>query len=279
MEIKLSLTKDVNENANFYFEKAKKLKAKLPGIEKAVGIARKEIENFEDKKQEYLDKKKKKEKLEANKKKEWYEKFRWTKSASGNLCVLGKDSGTNEILIKKHAEPKDIILHTEAPGSPFCIIKNALDEKENLLLPKDEVESIAQFVLCFSSQWKRGFGTGDAFWVKPKQVSKKAESGEYMAKGSFMIRGEKNIIKNIPLRICLGVVVQEIKTEEGEVLKYEELFSGPEMSCKKFCQRFVKIEHGQLKYKALNKQIKERLKTYVEDLPKYIPAECKILKK
>ena len=51
MEIKLSLNKNINENANIYFEKAKKLKAKLPGIEEAIDNTKKEIKEFEEKKE------------------------------------------------------------------------------------------------------------------------------------------------------------------------------------------------------------------------------------
>lgn len=278
MEIKLQLNKDTNSNANFYFEKAKKLKSKIPGIDKILEKTKKEIENFENKKEEYLKKKEEKKKIDFHRKKEWFEKFRFTKTPSNFLCVFGKDAGTNEVLIKKHLEENDIVMHTEAPGSPFGIIKNC-HENKNLKITKKEIEEAAQFLTCFSKQWKAGFGTADAFWVFPEQVSKKAQSGEYMAKGSFMVRGEKNIMKNIPLKICLGVETKQIKTD-NETIQIEELFSGSENACKIFCKnRFIKIEPGNSNYKALTKEIRKKLKTHIEDLPKYIPNNCKILKK
>jgi hypothetical protein len=154
------------------------------------------------------------------------------------------------------------------------IIKNGKNE-----VSKEEIEECAQFLCCFSSQWKKGFGTADAFWVEPEQVSKKAESGEYMSKGSFMVRGKKNILKNINLQICLGVRTEKLNIE-GEEIEIEELFSGSLNSCKKFCEnRFIKLEPGQDNYKKLTKEIKKRLKFNLEDLPKYIPNNCKILKK
>ena len=76
MEIKLFLNKSVNENANIYFEKAKKLKAKLPGTLEAIEKTKTEIKEFEDKKEKYSQKKENTKILEANKKKEWYEKFK-----------------------------------------------------------------------------------------------------------------------------------------------------------------------------------------------------------
>lgn len=283
MEIKLELNKDINFNANFYFNKSKKLKAKLPGIDKAIKVTNDEILNFDQRRESYLKNKDKREKILEIKKKEWYEKFRWTILESGHLFVLGKDSGTNEVLIKKHTTNKDIVFHTQAPGSPFGIIKDVINENGEIMLKKDELEQAGQFLVCFSSQWKKGFGTADAFWVKPEQVSKKAESGEFMSKGSFMIRGDKNIIKNIPLKISIGVIIKEIEVgdkDNSQIIEYEELFSGTQKACQKFCKkRYVNLEPGQLRYKALNKNLKTRLKTHIEDLPKYIPGECKILKK
>lgn len=289
MEIKLELNKDVNFNANYYFEKAKKLKSKLPGIEKTIQKTQKEIENFENEKEEYIKRKEGKKKLEIYKKKDWFDKFRFTYLSTGKLFVIGKDSGTNEILVKKYLEENDIILHSQAPGSPFGIIKNATKDKK-LIISKEQIEEAAIFLLCFSKQWKKGFGTADAFWVYPNQVSKKANSGEYMNKGSFMIRGDKNIIKNLALQISIGVIKKKIEitdsdkndtTNKQEFIEYEELFSGSNLACKKYCNknRILKLEPGQLKYKILNKNIKTLLKTHIEDLPKYIPNECKILKK
>lgn len=274
MEIKLSLNKDVNQNAEFYFSKAKKLKAKLPGVEETIRRTKKEIEEFKKLKEEYIESRDEKKKLEVNRKKEWFDKFRSTRTSDGFLVVFGKDAASNEVLIKKHLEENDIVIHSEAPGSPFGIVKGAKDT-----ISKQGIEEAAQVILCFSKQWKGGFGNADAFWVNPDQVTKKAQSGEFMSKGSFMIYGTKNILKNIQLRICLGVEKKEVEIE-GETVEYEEAFSGSELACKKFCaNRYVKLEPGQSKYKVLTKEIQKRLKFRIDDLPKYIPNEAKVLKK
>ncbi|MFW5705167.1 MAG: NFACT RNA binding domain-containing protein [Nanoarchaeota archaeon] len=275
MEIKLFLDKDINENANFYFEKAKKLKAKLPGLEKATEQTQKEISELEANKEKHMARKEKEEKIKVHKKKEWYEKFRWTFLSSGHLLVMGKDSVTNEILVKKHMEENDIVFHTQAPASPFGIVKDGKEiEKE-----KEILMEAASMVANFSSQWKKGFGTADAFWVYPEQISKTANSGEFMSKGSFMIRGDKNIIKNLPTLICLGIRKIKIKTDNEEI-EIEEGFSGSLPACQKFCgTRFVKLEPGDLNYKKLNKELKTKLKFSFEDLPKLIPNNCKILKR
>ncbi len=276
MEIKLSLNKDVNSNANFYFEKAKKLKKKLPGVDTTIEKTLKEIDEFEDKKESYLKKKEMKEKLEVHKKKEWFDKFRSTVTSGGFLFVIGKDASTNEVLIKKHMEENDLIFHTEASGSPWGLLKDAKDKAS-----KEDIEEAAQFLTCFSAQWKKGFGTADAFWVTHDQVTKKTMTKEYAAKGAFMVYGKKNILKNIQLKVCLGVQTKELKTDEGEVIEFLEMFSGVENACKKYCKnRFVKIEPGQSTYKALTKEIKKRLKlNSIDDLPSLIPNNGKVLKR
>lgn len=276
MEIKLDLDKDINENANSYYEKAKKLKSKLPGLEKAIEETNKEINEFESRKEKYLQRKEKQKIIQQHKKKHWYEKFRYTFTSSNLLFVCGTDASTNETLIKKHLEEKeDIVLHSQAPGSPFGIVKGGRGN-----ISKDEIFEVAQFLLAFSKQWKRGFGDADAFWMYPEQLTKEAPSGEFMSKGSFMVYGEKNFIKNVPLRICLGIIKKKITTEEGEELEYQEPFSGSERACQQFCgNKYIKLEPGSLNYKALNKEIKKKLGAQIDDLPKYIPNNCRILKK
>ena len=275
MEVKLTLSKDVNSNANFYFDKSKKLKNKIPGIDEIIKKTKKNIEEFDLKKEEYLKKKEKDKIVGAHRKAEWFDKFRYTKTSGDFLMVFGKDSGSNEVLLKKHLEQDDLVLHTELAGSPFGVIKGARDK-----ITKEELIEAGTVIACFSKQWKRGFGNADAFWVYPEQVSKTANSGEYIAKGAFMIRGTKNFLKNLNLRICLGVKKVEITNSEGEKLEFEELFSGSEQAVKKSCgNRIIKVEPGQVRYKALNKEVRSRLKTHVEDLPKYLPNDCKILKK
>lgn len=275
MDVKLTLSKDVNSNANFYFDKSKKLKNKVPGINEIILKTKKEIEDFEARKSEYLKKKDREEIVKLHRKAEWFDRFRFTYTSNGFLVVFGKDSGSNEVLLKKHLEEDDLILHTELPGSPFGLIKGARDK-----ISKEDLIEAGTVVGCFSKQWKRGFGSADVFWVFPDQVSKKANSGEYIAKGSFMVRGTKNFLKNLNLRICLGVRKVEVIADSDEKFEVEELFSGSEQAVKKFCgSRFIKLEPGQTNYKALSREIRKRLKTYVDDLPKYIPNGSKILKK
>lgn len=66
----------------------------------------------------------------------------------------------------------------------------------------------------------------NAYWVHAEQVSKTAETGEYLPTGSFMIRGKKNFIQPSKLELgftmmyvmedsCLGNHINERKVKGG----------------------------------------------------------------
>ena len=123
MRVELSIEKSVEENAQTYFEKAKKLRKKLEGAKKALEETKKKEEKNLKKKQESESRKTQLE-FEKSIKKEWYEKFRWFWSSDGFLVIAGRDASSNEVVVKKHMENNDLVYHTEAPGSPFAIVKN-----------------------------------------------------------------------------------------------------------------------------------------------------------
>ena len=45
-----------------------------------------------------------------------------------------------------------------------------------------------------------------AYWVNPEQVKKAAPSGQSMAKGSFMIEGQRNFVKISTLKMCVAII-------------------------------------------------------------------------
>ena len=50
-----------------------------------------------------------------------------------------------------------------------------------------------------------------AYWVNPEQVKKAAPSGQSMAKGSFMIEGQRNFVKISTLKMCVAIIQREEK--------------------------------------------------------------------
>jgi len=103
----LNLRHSTQANANIYYEKAKKAEKKLEGAEKALRETQTRIEELKRRIERVKEIRKP---LAKRRKKAWYEKFRWFHSSDGFLVLGGRDATTNEILIKKHMEPHDIVL-------------------------------------------------------------------------------------------------------------------------------------------------------------------------
>jgi len=77
------------------------------------------------------------------------EKFRKHTTCSGKLVVGGKNAEMNEQLVLQ-AGKNEYVLHTKAPGSPFCNIKE--DFKK---VSKEDLYETAVFCVKYSRAWKK----------------------------------------------------------------------------------------------------------------------------
>ena len=236
----LDLKKSIEENASDYFEKAKKIKKKIKGAEEALQQSLKKLKELEAKK-EKLDIQEEQFKKLPERKKEWYEKFRWFFSSEDFLVLGGRDATSNEIVIKKHTDKNDLVLHTDMAGSPFFVIK-AGDKK----IPDSTINEAADAVCTFSRVWKLGLQTTDVFYVNPDQVSKKTRAGEYMGKGAFMIYGKTNYIEN-KVNLAIGITKDRI------------IMSGPLEAIKKNCEKYFVLKQGNEKVSSIAKKINYKL--------------------
>ncbi len=197
------LNRSVQENAASYYDKMKKAQRKLDGSEKALRETLDKIQELQKKRSEELQQTQ----MMAPQKrtrKEWYEKFRWFHSSDGFLVVGGRDATTNEILVKKHLEPHDIVFHAEVRGAPFVAVKT-----EGKTPSAQVIQEAAQFAASYSRAWREMLSVIDVYWVRPQQVSKTPPSGQHLEKGSFVIQGMKNYVRSVPLRIGIGVQIQD----------------------------------------------------------------------
>lgn len=80
-----------------------------------------------------------------------YRKYRWFFTRSGKLVIGGKSASQNDGLLHQIiALPEDyLVMHTTAPGSPFCVILASL-----LAIKKADREECAIFTGCLSRAWK-----------------------------------------------------------------------------------------------------------------------------
>ena len=255
MRITLNLKKSLEQNANEYFEHAKKARRKAEGARAIVLKFKKQLDELERK--QAVEEKKVVVKKEVPR--EWYEKFRWFISSEGFLCIGGRDATTNEVIIKKHTDKDDFVFHTEAPGSPFFVIK--AEGKKPTDITKKEV---AIATACFSNAWKIGVSATEVYEVKPEQVSKKAPSGEYMPKGGFMIAGKRTYYQGI-MKLAVGKLADE------------RIMSGPETAIAANCKKYAKIEQGRDKPSDCAKKIAKILEADIDNVLRVLPAgSCKV---
>jgi predicted ribosome quality control (RQC) complex YloA/Tae2 family protein len=252
MNVEIILTTSVAENASIYFDKAKRAKKKLQGAIATIEKAKRELDHLKQQERQFYEKVEEARKKQPRKK-EWYEKFHWFVSSEGFLCIGGKDATSNEVIIKKHTEQGDIVFHTDMAGSPFFVVKNGEEAGEETL------NEAAQATASYSRAWKLGLGTTDVFYVKPTQVSKKAKSGEYLAKGSFMIYGNVTYL-HPRLEIAIG-------------LKDNIVIGGPVNAVKKHTSNVIVVVPGKLKKSDMAKRIRALLKDgELDDIMKFLPA-------
>jgi predicted ribosome quality control (RQC) complex YloA/Tae2 family protein len=274
----LNLRGKVFEDAGRFYEQSKRARQKAEGAKAALEETRRKLVEVEAKIKEIQALEKARptealEKLERQKikRKEWFEKFRWFRSSDGFLVVAGKDAVSNEVLIKKHTEDHDIVFHADIAGAPFVVVKTEGKEPTQQCL-----QETAEFAAAYSRGWREGFGTVDVYWVGPEQISKKSPSGEYIPRGAFMITGKRNWIRNVPLRIAIGVVVKE----NGEI----SFIGGPVDAVKAKTNTYVTVMPGNQSGKELFKRIlailaekapKENrekiLKASVEEIRDFVP--------
>jgi predicted ribosome quality control (RQC) complex YloA/Tae2 family protein len=141
----------------------------------------------------------------------WYESFRWFHTSDDFLVIGGRDADQNEALVKKYLEPGDRFFHTQAHGGPVTVLKAtgpSESAKPDIEIPDRSLEEAAQFAVSYSSVWKDGRFAGDAYMVDPDQVSKTPESGEYLEKGGFAIRGDREYFRDVAVKAAVGITCE-----------------------------------------------------------------------
>jgi len=264
--IELDMKKTVHENAEQYFDKAKSAKKKIKGAESILKKYEDKLEILKLKKQVKLEEaeeqKAKAEEAEKNKRKpEWYEKFRWFISSEDFLVIGGRDATTNEIVVKKHTDKEDIVFHTDMSGSPFFVIKTEGKQPGEATL-----QEAANATFTFSKAFKMGLMDANVFWVKPEQVTKEAQAGEYLPKGAFMIRGKTNYI-HPAADIAVGL------TSTGAVM------GGPVAAVKTNCETVVELRPGKEKTSSVAKKIRAKIGGELDDIIRVMPSGSVEIKK
>ena len=265
LPINIDPSRTIAENAEDYYNKSKKAKKKIKGALIAIENTEKQLQDIENKKEikmQNIDVPKKRIKKELK----WFEKLRWFVSSDGLLVISGRDANTNETLIKKYLDKNDIYLHADIHGAGSVVIK-----LENNSLNDNLLKESAIFAGSFSTAWSKGYTTQDVFWVHPDQISKTPEPGEFLAKGSFVIRGNRNFIRSAKLQIAIGIVDYQGK----------RIMAGPVDAMEKYTDNFVVIKPGYTKKEAIAKEILHKINEdnliTLDDVVRVLPSgKCDI---
>ena len=172
-----SLRESLFDNANEYYERGKKAKTKSGGALTALEDSKGKLAKIERELNvaEELKSLKPAEIMEALSKRkvelenrEWYEKFRWFTSSDGFLVVAGKDTVSNEVLVKKYTTQEDVVFHAEITGAPFVVVK-----AEGKSISEQTLREAGEYAASFSRAWRENAGSADVYWVNPEQLSQK----------------------------------------------------------------------------------------------------------
>jgi len=215
----------VEKNADRRYQEAKRVEEKKEGALAAIENTREELEAVERRREEWeaADDDDAEEAADAEERgdvdwlsmssvpikqpEHWYEEFRWFHTSDGFLVVGGRNADENEALVKKYMEGNDRFFHAQAHGGPVTLLKaTGPSEKGRAVdFPQSTLEEAAQFAVAYSSVWKDGRFAGDAYMVEPEQVSKTPESGEYIEKGGFVIRGDRTYFRDVSASVAVGI--------------------------------------------------------------------------
>jgi predicted ribosome quality control (RQC) complex YloA/Tae2 family protein len=251
-DIELDPQEGVEQNADRLYREAKRVVGKKEGAEEAIAETRDELEELqrrrdeweagdheaesEDEEEEDIDWLNRRS-IPVRQNEQWYERFRWFRTSDGFLVLGGRNADQNEDLVKKYLERGDRFFHTQARGGPVTVLKatGPSEPTREVEIPETSLEETAQFAVSYSTVWKNGRFAGDAYMAEPDQVSKTPESGEYLEKGGFAIRGDRTYFRDTPVGVAIGI------TCEPET----RVIGGPPAAVTDRTETTIEVEPGQ----------------------------------
>lgn len=230
-KVKIYVHEGVEQNAGRYHDVIKKFKRKKAGAliaMKTVAVKKK------TQKRDFVPMKKL-----------WYHRFRWFVTSDGVVVLGGRDASQNEELVKKYMAGGDLFVHADVHGASVVIVKGKTER----------MDEVAQFAASYSGAWRSGHFSADVYSALPSQVSKTPESGEFVTRGSFIVRGERTYYRNIPLAIAIGLMTEP----------HAAVIGGPPAVILARTKIHVEIQPGQFEPNDAAKKILRILKAKLSD--------------
>ncbi|MFA6642448.1 MAG: ribosome rescue protein RqcH, partial [Methanomethylophilus sp.] len=186
----------------------------------------------------------------------WFEVFKWFITSGGRLCIAGRDTHSNDSIVKKHLKEPDIYAHADIHGAPSVILKDGLNAA-----PEEHREA-CWFALAQSKAWTAGTPEGGAFWTYPDQVSKTPNAGEFVPRGAFIIRGKRNYEYHLPLELGVGEVFYQSE---------RKIMCAPTPLLEKDSDRYYVIRPAKKKNGQLNGELARQFNVPEEEISRIMP--------
>jgi len=230
-KIKIYVHEGVEQNAERYYAIIKKFRKKKEGALAAMARP--------------LPKKKPVRQDLAVMKKLWYHRFRWFITSDGVPVLGGRDAGQNEELVKKYMAGGDLFVHADVHGASVVIVKGKTER----------MDEVAQFAAVYSGAWRSGHFSADVYSALPAQVSKTPEHGEFITRGSFIVRGERTYYRNVPVAVGIGLMLEPAAAVIG----------GPPDVIKPRVKVYVELKPGQYEPNDVAKKVLRILKLGISE--------------
>ena len=247
----LEYDKDVTANAQALYERRREAQLKAQRVQEAIEATRGEMEAARKKAVKVA----KRPRVKGTKAM-WFDAYRWAMSSEGFLILGGRDARTNDQLVKKHLKDGDRYAHADLHGAPSTVIKEGSKAGETTL------REACEFALVDSKAWSAGLASGSAYWVLPEQVSKQAESGEFLPRGAFVIRGKRNYVHDLPVRIAVG---------EVQVEGHRKIMGGPVSAVAARSSRYVVLVPGKEDRERAAKALAAVFEVPIEEVARTLP--------
>ncbi|AGB02559.1 ribosome rescue protein RqcH [Methanoregula formicica] len=229
--IKVFVNESVEQNAGHYYDVIKKFKKKKAGAVTAMEtVATKK----QTKRREFVPLKK-----------QWYHRFRWFITSDGAVVLGGRDATQNEELVKKYMAGGDTFVHADVHGASVVLVKGKTER----------MDEVARFAASYSGAWRSGHFSADVYSALPSQVSKTPEAGEFVSRGSFIVRGERTYYRNIPLSTGIGLMLDP----------HAAVIGGPPSAVRQKVKAFVELRPGQFEPNDVAKKVLRILKSKIPE--------------
>lgn len=243
--ISANFRESVNDIARRIYQRIKRMEEKIKGAIIALNETKEKIKEL-DQKMLQIDTGDKVSIFEPERK--WYHGFRWFFTSNGFLTVAGRDAQTNEVLLRKYMGKDDIVLHAEIPGGAVVLIKDARNKAK-----ETDIMEAAIYAASYSKAWSIGLSGVDVFMTFPENISLSPPSGMYLKKGAFIVK-KKEIIKNVPLEIAIGIKVYEKNNAFGALIT-----SCPIKTAMIQTDKYILIRPGKKNKNEIAKEIRKKL--------------------